>query len=114
MIHNVENPEPVARIQAIAHEIGRPNLIRMPGNQKRLTHPLRQPFLCPSFLIEMQLTIYSIHAFMVPRVTTPAKGSKALPESPAGMMRNHFVQSPDNIGIAFRVILWNLVICCPG
>jgi hypothetical protein len=62
----------------------------------------------------MQLTVDPINTFMIPAISKPAQGPKALPEPPAGMLLNHFVQSSYNIGITLRALLGNLVKSCPG
>lgn len=104
IVHYIERPEPFAGIEHIAHEIGRPNLIRQRRHKQGLLKSLRQPLLGPAFLVQLQAAVNTIHPLVVPGMTLTPQGLKRFPETPPGMTIDHLMNGIDHLGIIVSVL----------
>jgi hypothetical protein len=106
IIDDIKRAEPLAGIEGITHEVGRPDLIWTLWHPQGLFYSFGQPFLCTALLIQMQLAIDPINPFMVPWMAITAQGVVTFPESPAAMPFNQGIQCRDNSGVALRGICY--------
>jgi len=69
VVDHVEGSEPLADIERVAHEVGRPDLVWQLRHQQRLLDPPGQSFLGPPFLIQPQVAVNTVDPLVVPAVS---------------------------------------------
>lgn len=98
IVNHVEGPKSTTCIKRIAHKVGRPHLVWLRRHKEWLLHSLRQPFLGPSFLIQLQFAINAVDSLMVPAMPTAEIGT-TFPETPARMLIDDRVEGIDNCNV---------------
>ena len=68
VVYDIERPESFASIEGIAHEVGRPDLIRVLRHPQRLFNSCRQPLPGAALLVQTQLAVDPIDPLMIPRM----------------------------------------------
>src|SRR3990170_6727767 len=67
VVYYVEGTEPAAGVERIAHEVGRPYLVRPLWHQQWQLKALRQPPFSHALLVKPESAVNAVYALVVPR-----------------------------------------------
>jgi hypothetical protein len=78
------------------HEIQRLELIDGLGRYQRLPFTGTHPFLRPAWQVQFHVSIRAMHALMVPCIPLVSQPLETLPETPAAMPLDSFIERAHN------------------
>jgi hypothetical protein len=103
-VDHIQPPEPSAVVHRVMHEIQRPDLIDAVRCRQRLPLTGDDAFLRPAWQVQFQLAVRAMHALMVPRMPLVSQPLETVPEAPAAMTLDGFIERIRNCRIPLHSI----------